>query len=87
MGQNETATKGRTASGHQRSSYPMYCQQYARLEERDASRSTIVCGGEARVKHVYISVTHEVEIHVMNRRMQGKSQYFLLHYKGGWNIF
>ena len=76
------ATQNDSVSLPRRTSYPMYCQQYARVEESDAARSTIICGGEQRMRNVYLSVTHTVEVHVMNRRVHGKSQYFLIKYQG-----
>lgn len=77
--QNESATPRRI-------SYPVYCQQYARVEETDAARATLVCGGEGRVRNVYLSVTNRVEVHVMNRRVHGKPQYFLIKYQGEFII-
>ena len=60
----------------------MYCQQYAKVLEAAVSRNTIICGGEQRVKGVYLSTSHEMELQIMNRRTQGKSQYFLFKYEG-----
>ena len=81
---NTSSNPGTITAGNsnKRTNYPVYCQQYARIEEKDVARSTIVCGGERREKNVYISVTNEVEVHVMNRRTIGQHQYFLLKYNG-----
>ncbi len=85
-------TSGGAAGGgggtrsNKRTNYPVYCQQYARIEEKDVARSTIVCGGERREKNVYISVTHEVEVHIMNRRSSAQQHYFLLKYSGEYNL-
>ncbi len=62
--------------------YPVYCQQYAKIEEKSIQRSTIVCGGDRREKNIYISLTNEVEIQIMNRKAMGRPQYFMLRYKG-----
>lgn len=75
-----TSHNDSTKTVARQSSFPVYCVQFARLEERGASRSTIICGGEQREKHVYTSVTYEVEIHIMGRR--AKNSYFLLKYEG-----
>ncbi len=82
---------GRRASSHganignsqdKRAQYPVYCQQYAKIEEKSIQRSTIVCGGDRREKNIYISLTNEVEIQVMNRRAMGRPQYFMFKYNG-----
>ena len=67
-------------------SYPVYCQQYAKVVEAAVSRNTIICGGEQRVKGVYLSTSHEMELQIMNRRTQGKSQYFLFKYEGNISL-
>ena len=81
---NTSSNPGAITAGNsnKRTNYPVYCQQYARIEEKDVARSTIVCGGERREKNVYISVTNEVEVHVMNRRTIGQQHYFILKYNG-----
>ena len=81
---NTSSNPGPITAGNsnKRTNYPVYCQQYARIEEKDVARSTIVCGGERREKNVYISVTNEVEVHVMNRRTFGQQHYFILKYNG-----
>lgn len=81
---NSSSNPGAFTAGNsnKRTNYPVYCQQYVRIEEKDVARSTIVCGGERREKNVYISVTNEVQIQVMNRRTIGQPHYFLLKYNG-----
>ncbi len=65
------------------------CSVYATVREevRGSRLETNVCGGERRVKAVYLSETNRIEI-VMSQLVTGRQEsdssllYFLLHYKG-----
>ena len=58
------------------------CQAYAIIRERDASRSETVCNGKDRMREVYTSTGHVVEVRVMTSSQSGDGRHFLLEYKG-----
>ena len=59
------------------------CFQYALITERKATtRTTRVCGGDIRVRHVYISRANIVEIRIIRRNNRDAEEYFLLKYEG-----
>ncbi len=47
------------------------------------SASTTICGGEQRVRNVYMSDTHEIQVEVMSTHHDVESAEFLLKYQGG----
>ena len=52
------------------------------IQEAQATRETVVCGGDERERVVYISATHQVEIHVAKFTNVKKPSHFLLEYSG-----
>ncbi|KAI0209179.1 hypothetical protein LSAT2_006149 [Lamellibrachia satsuma] len=63
-----------------------YCHRYASIRERGAVRSTIVCGGETRLKVVYLSSTNQVDLTVSTYRLPEKRAMFLIKYQGTYLI-
>ncbi len=59
-----------------------YCHKYAVIKEREATRETVVCGGEKRERNVYMSTTRTLEVHVMRYTSPKKSAFFVLKYEG-----
>ncbi len=58
-----------------------HCHVYAILKEEDASRSVTICGGEERVKAIYLSTSNTVEVRIIGGMAKRNSRYFLLHYE------
>ena len=68
-----------TATSEQRA----FCHKYAVIRERSAvTRETTVCGGEQRIKNVYLSASNVLEIHLSRYNSPKKAAYFLLRYEG-----
>ena len=57
------------------------CQRYAVISEGEGRR-VVVCGGDAREKTVYISMSNSITIQVYNSRVSRESAQFLLKYQG-----
>ena len=59
----------------------LVCQRYAVLKETH-SKSSTVCGGEARTKNIYVSDTNQVHVQVIPSRAPRDTTEFLLSYTG-----
>ncbi len=60
------------------------CQRYAQiLEPRMKSASTTICGGELRVRNIYMSDTHEIQVEIVPTHNDEETAEFLLKYQGG----
>ncbi len=46
------------------------------------SASTTICGGEQRVRNIYMSDTHEIHVEIVPTHNDDKSAEFLLKYQG-----
>lgn len=57
------------------------CRKYATVNEVSRESRTIVCGGDIRVKNVYQSTSHEIELYLTPSDHQVKN-HFLLRYEG-----
>ena len=58
------------------------CRVYATIREVADSRSTTVCATHVRVRNVYISSTHRVEVRILNSQTAASPSFFLLKYEG-----
>ena len=58
------------------------CRVYATIREATNTRSITVCGGNSRVRHVYTSVTNQVELRILNSKTPHDPLYFLFKYQG-----
>ena len=56
------------------------CQKYAVVREKIPERSTVLCGGRARERQVYLSNSNSVEIGIEAR--SATKHHFLLKYEG-----
>ena len=61
------------------------CRVYATIREEQGGRSVTVCGGESRIRTVYLSLKHKVEVRLISTK-NAKPSHFLLHYQGGQNV-
>ena len=61
-----------------------YCKKYATIKETEATRETVVCGGEEREKVVFISAGSTVEITMQSftSLKRKDTAHFLLKYEG-----
>ena len=59
-----------------------YCLMYASISEKSVSRSAVVCGGETRLKVVYLSTTNAVDVTISTNRHPAKRAMFLIKYEG-----
>ncbi len=50
------------------------------------SASTTICGGEQRMRNIYMSDTNEIQVEVMPTHRDVESAEFLLKYQGGKTI-
>ena len=60
------------------------CRVYATIREATNTRSITVCGGNNRVRHVYTSVTNQIELRILNSKTPHDPLYFLFKYEGMW---
>lgn len=82
------AVENPTPAPNKMKSAPVFCEQYAVIAEPSAGRSTIVCGGHFREKHVYKTVTNEVRVHILSRKQpMHPAKHFVLHYEGKLKLF
>lgn len=58
------------------------CHVYARFQEPTLSTATTVCGSRTRERSVYVSETNQVEVTMMNFRMNEEQVYFVVNYEG-----
>ena len=58
------------------------CRVYATVREQGVARSVTVCGGQARYKHIYTSITNMIEIRIVGQDSTQSQQHFLLEYRG-----
>jgi len=59
--------------------------RYAVVKERANPRETLVCGGGVNappVKHVYTSISNQIEISVVGREVLGGQAQFIIQYEG-----
>ncbi len=59
----------------------LICQRYANIKEPQ-SRSSTLCGGEQRMRNVYVSDGNTVEIEIIPAKNSKSSAAFLLKYEG-----
>ena len=71
----------RMGSDGSRFASSLVCQRYAVLKEAQ-SKSSTVCGGEQRLKNIYISDTNTVQVEVIPSRAPRATTEFLLRYSG-----
>lgn len=58
------------------------CHQYALITERQsATRNMRLCGGDQRIRNVFVSRGNTIEVRII-KRGEEQEQYFLLHYEG-----
>lgn len=57
------------------------CQRYATISERGGIRETPICGGDNRIRNIYISASNFVEIQLMNSEGPEHQIYFLIKYE------
>ena len=57
------------------------------IKEKSVARSTVVCSGKERVKHVYLSSNNSIEVSVVGDRPSKELRYFLLKYEGELVLF
>ena len=60
-----------------------HCHVYAILKERDVGstgKSSTICGGNRKSKHIYLSSTESVEVRILTRNAD-KPKYFLIDYE------
>ena len=61
----------------------LVCRRYAQIHEPQMkSASTTICGGEQRVRNIYMSDTHEIHVEIVPTHNDDKSAEFLLKYQG-----
>ena len=57
------------------------CHVYAIIKEWSRGVTPVtVCGGEGRIRHLYMSSSSTVEIRVVNKNREGRQVYFMLEY-------
>ncbi len=54
------------------------CQEYAVIHEIETEWNTMVCGGNTRVQHIYLSKSNALRIEVTN----SAHRHFMLKYEG-----
>lgn len=52
------------------------------FREKDIREAETVCGGKGRIRHVYLSHSHRVEIRLFARKKSSDFPYFMLKYEG-----
>ena len=61
----------------------MHCDKYANLREHSTAQETSVCGGEQRIRNVYVSRTSTLDISMVPPTGSGSDKrHFLLKYEG-----
>ncbi len=58
------------------------CRRYALIKEGSGVRETPICGGQDRVRNIYISESNSVEIKLLNANTPEDKAYFMIHYEG-----
>ena len=59
------------------------CRKYAIIEEKNSTEPPmVICSGSARVKHVYLSTNHSVEIRILADKEARLLSQFLLKFEG-----
>ena len=59
-----------------------YCSAYAIVREREGGRSTTICGGSQRERHIYLSHGHAVEIRIIHGQNRDNGKHFVMKYEG-----
>ncbi len=54
------------------------CQEYAVIHEIETEWNTMVCGGNTRVQHIYLSKSNALRIEITN----SAQRHFMLRYEG-----
>ena len=67
--------------GRNAATYSSFCTQYAIVEEESVGRSTVICGGDTREKHVYLSSSNEISIQITGRKTNPVN-HFIIKYEG-----
>ncbi len=73
FGMNNIAKSGGDTSPH--------CHVYMILKERQLGKSVTICGGKSRIKNIFFSASHKVEVRVLTGT-QARLRSFLLEYQG-----
>ncbi len=58
------------------------CYEIAVIRDGTQSRPVIACGGEDRIKHIYMSKSNSIELQIKNRRLLATVGAFLIKYQG-----
>ena len=61
---------------------PNTCNRFGVIKEDAAPSDTPICKGQERERHLYTSVSHSVEIHVVSPEVLTQAGQFLLYYQG-----
>ena len=89
MGTNDVNLRDITLSLLQRQSKQglQYCSAYAIVRERDGGRSTTICGGSQRERHIYLSHGHAVEIRIIHSQNRDNEKHFVIKYEGNSSLY
>ncbi len=60
----------------------LLCQRYAHIQETGNGKRATICGGEQRIKNVYMSNSHQVQVEIVPKHHGTQTAAFLLQYKG-----
>ena len=60
----------------------LLCQRYAHIKETGSGKRATICGGEQRIKNVYTSNTHQVQVEIVPTHSGAQAAAFLLQYNG-----
>ncbi len=58
------------------------CQRYAHIQESRTAKRATVCGGDQRIKNVYMSNTHEIQVEIVPTHSGTIAPAFLLKFNG-----
>ena len=65
----------------------VFFTRYAVIKEIASSRDRPVCGGIARKRNVYLSVSNSVEVHIVSPEVFSRRGQFLLYYEGELRVY
>ena len=60
----------------------LLCQRYAHIQETNNAKRATVCGGDQRIKNVYMSNSHEIQVEIVPTHSGTAAAAFLLKYNG-----
>ena len=58
------------------------CYEVAVIRDGTQSRAITACGGDDRIRHVYMSKSNSIELQIKNRRLLATVGAFLIKYQG-----